>query len=74
MPPDVEPAVGRLAGVTLADLAVLGRHLAGRGGSGQVGRARAMVAAEAAKYAERQDQSSVAYPLPLAGIKAGCQP
>src|SRR3984885_7705578 len=29
MPPDVEPAVGRLAGVTLADLAVLGQRLAG---------------------------------------------
>ena len=30
MPPDVDPAVGRLAGVTLVDLAALGRHLADR--------------------------------------------
>jgi len=30
MPPDVDPAVGRLAGVTLIDVAALGRHLAGR--------------------------------------------
>src|SRR6266702_6994857 len=28
MPPNVEPAAGRLAGVTLVDLAALGRHLA----------------------------------------------
>jgi glutamyl-tRNA reductase len=31
MPPDVEPAVGRLAGVTLTDLGALGQHLADRG-------------------------------------------
>jgi glutamyl-tRNA reductase len=58
MPPDVEPAVGRLAGVTLADLTVLGRHLADRGGPGQVPQARAIVAAEAAKYSARQDQAA----------------
>jgi len=28
MPPDVDPAVGQLAGVTLIDVAALGRHLA----------------------------------------------
>jgi len=60
MPPDAEPAVGRLAGVTLADLTVLGQHLAGRGRPGQVPQARAIVAAEAAKYAERQDQAAAA--------------
>jgi glutamyl-tRNA reductase len=60
MPPDVEPAVGRLAGVTLADLTVLGRHLAGHAGPDQVHQARAIVAAEAARYAERQEQAVAA--------------
>ena len=50
MPPDVEPAVGRLAGVTLADLTALARHLAGRAVPDQIPRARAIVAAEAAAY------------------------
>jgi glutamyl-tRNA reductase len=62
MPPDVEPAVGRLAGVRLADLTVLGQHLADHAGPGQVPQARAIVAAEAAKYAGRQDQA-VATPV-----------
>jgi glutamyl-tRNA reductase len=62
MPSDVEPAVGRLAGVTLAGLAVLGQHLAGHAGPDHVPQARAIVAAEAAKYAERQDQA-VATPV-----------
>jgi glutamyl-tRNA reductase len=60
MPPDVEPAVGRLAGVTLADLTVLGQHLARHGGPDQVPQARAIVAAEAARYAERQEQAAAA--------------
>jgi glutamyl-tRNA reductase len=58
MPPDVDPAVGRLAGVTLADLTVLGQHLAGHAGPDQVHQARVIVAAEAARYAERQDQAA----------------
>jgi glutamyl-tRNA reductase len=58
LPPDVEPAVGRLAGVTLADLTVLGSHLAGHAGPDQVRQARAIVAAEAVRYAERQDQAA----------------
>jgi glutamyl-tRNA reductase len=58
MPPDVEPAVGRLAGVTLIDLATLGQHLAGHAGPDQVPQARAIVAAEAAAYAERQEQAA----------------
>jgi glutamyl-tRNA reductase len=57
MPPDVEPDVGRLAGVTLADLTVLGQYLADRAGPDQVPAARAIIAAEAAKYAERLDQA-----------------
>jgi glutamyl-tRNA reductase len=65
MPPDVEPDVGRLAGVTLADLTVLGRYLADRAGPDQVPAARAIVAAEAAKYAERLDQA-VATPVIVA--------
>jgi glutamyl-tRNA reductase len=58
MPSDVEPAVGRLAGVTLADLAALGQHLAGHAAPDQIPPARAIVAAEAAAYAERQDQAA----------------
>jgi len=57
MPPDVEPAVGRLAGVTLIDVAALGRHLADRAVPSQVPQVRAIVAAEAAAYIERQDQA-----------------
>jgi glutamyl-tRNA reductase len=60
MPPDVDPAVGRLAGVTLVDLTALGRHLAGRTVPGQVSQARAIIAAEAAAYTERQDQAAAA--------------
>jgi glutamyl-tRNA reductase len=58
MPPDVEPAVGRLAGVTLTDLTALGQHLADHAGPDQIPQARAIVAAEAAAYAERQDQAA----------------
>jgi glutamyl-tRNA reductase len=60
MPPDVEPAVGRLAGVTLADLAALGHHLADDAAPDQISQVRAIVAAEAAAYAERQDQAAAA--------------
>jgi glutamyl-tRNA reductase len=58
MPPDVEPAVGRLAGITLTDLATLGQHLADRAIPSQISQARAVVAAEAAAYAERQVQTA----------------
>ena len=58
MPPNVEPAAGRLAGVTLVDLAALGRHLASLDVPGQVPQVRAIVAAEAAAYAERQQQAA----------------
>lgn len=58
MPPDVDPAVGRLAGVTLTDLTALGQHLADHSGPEQVHQARAIVAAEAAAYAERQEQAA----------------
>jgi glutamyl-tRNA reductase len=60
MPPDVDPAVGRLAGVTLVDLTALGRHLADRTVPGQVPQARAIIAAEAAAYTERQGQAVAA--------------
>jgi glutamyl-tRNA reductase len=60
MPPNVEPAVGHLAGVTLVDLAALGRHLADRHVPGQVPQVRAIVAAEAAAYMDRQDQAAAA--------------
>jgi glutamyl-tRNA reductase len=60
MPPNVEPAVGRLAGVTLVDLAALGRHLAGLDAPGQIPQVRAIVAAEAAAYVDRQDQAAAA--------------
>jgi glutamyl-tRNA reductase len=60
MPPDVEPAVGRLPGVTLTDLAALGRHLADRDIPDQIPQARAIVAAEAAAYTDRQEQVAAA--------------
>jgi glutamyl-tRNA reductase len=60
MPPDVEPAVGQLAGVTLIDLAALGRHLAGRAVPSQIPQVRAIVAAEAAAYAARLDRAIAA--------------
>jgi len=60
MPPNVEPAVGRLAGVALVDLAALGRHLAGLDVPGQVPQVRAIVAAEAAAYMDRQEQAAAA--------------
>jgi glutamyl-tRNA reductase len=60
MPPDVDPAVGRLAGVTLVDLTALGRHLADREVPDQVPQVRAIVAAAAAAYADRQKQAAAA--------------
>jgi glutamyl-tRNA reductase len=60
MPPDVDPAVGRLAGVTLIDLTALGRHLADRAVPDQIPQVRAIVAAEAAAYIDRQDQAAAA--------------
>jgi glutamyl-tRNA reductase len=60
MPPNVEPAAGQLAGVTLADITALGRYLAGRAVPDQVPQVRAIVAAEAAAYAERQEQAAAA--------------
>ncbi len=58
MPPDVDPAVGRLAGVTLIDLTALGQHLADRAVSGQIPKVRAIVAAETAAYIKRQEQAA----------------
>jgi glutamyl-tRNA reductase len=60
MPPDVDPAVGRLAGVTLIDLTALGRHLADGAVPGQISQVRTIVAAEAAAYTERQQQAAAA--------------
>jgi glutamyl-tRNA reductase len=60
MPPNVEPAAGRLADVTLADLTALGQHLAGHAAPSQIPQARAIVAAEVAAYAERHDQAAAA--------------
>jgi glutamyl-tRNA reductase len=58
MPPDVEPAVGRLPGVTLVDLTAVGRQLADRDVPDQVPQARAIVAAEAVAYLDRQRQAA----------------
>jgi glutamyl-tRNA reductase len=60
MPPDVDPAVGRLPGVTLVDLTALGRHLAEREVPDQIPEVRAIVAAETAAYIERQEQAAAA--------------
>jgi glutamyl-tRNA reductase len=60
MPPDVDPGVGRLAGVTLVDLTALGRHLADQEMPDQISQVRAIVAAEAAAYVDRQEQAAAA--------------
>ncbi|MCW2504185.1 MAG: hemA [Actinomycetia bacterium] len=60
MPPDVEPAVGELAGVTLLDLSALGRHLADRAVPDQIPEVRALVAAETAEYSRRQQETAAA--------------
>jgi glutamyl-tRNA reductase len=60
MPPDVEPAVGRLPGVTLVDLTALGRHLAGRDEPDQVPQVRAIIAAEVAAYTSRLNEATAA--------------
>jgi len=60
MPPDVDPAVGQLPGVTLVDLTALGRHLAHREAADPVPRVRAIVAEEASAYVERQKQTAAA--------------
>ena len=58
MPPDLEPAVGRLTAVTLIDITALGQHLADRAVPGQIAQVRAIVAAETAAYIERQQQAA----------------
>ena len=58
MPPDVDPAVGRLADVTLIDITALGQHLTDRAVPDQIAQVRAIVAAEAAAYIERQQQAA----------------
>jgi glutamyl-tRNA reductase len=60
MPPDVEPAVGQLAGVTLVDIDVLGRHLADREVPDEIPRVRAIVAAEVASYVHRLNEAAAA--------------
>jgi glutamyl-tRNA reductase len=60
MPPDVEPAVGRLPGVTLVDLTELGAHLAARDAPNQVPQVRAIIAAEVAAYASRRNEAAAA--------------
>ena len=60
MPPNIEPAAGQLAGVTLVDITALGRYLAGRDAPEQIGKVRAIVASEAAAYLDRQEQAAAA--------------
>jgi glutamyl-tRNA reductase len=60
MPPDVEPAVGRLPGITLVDIPTLGRHLADHDGPDDVEDVRAIVAAEVGAYADRQERAAAA--------------
>jgi glutamyl-tRNA reductase len=60
MPPNVDPAVGLLAGVTLVDLSAIGRHLADRDVPDQIPQVRALVAAETAKYLNQQEQAAAA--------------
>ena len=58
MPPDVDPAIGHLAGVGLTGLTALGQHLADGAVPGQIPQVRAIVAAEAAAYIEREQQAA----------------
>ncbi|HKC28769.1 MAG TPA: NAD(P)-dependent oxidoreductase, partial [Jatrophihabitans sp.] len=58
LPPDVEPAAGQLPGVTLLDLAALGRHLADADVPDQVPQVRAIVSAEVAFYLARREQAA----------------
>jgi glutamyl-tRNA reductase len=60
MPPDLDPAIGRLAGVTLVDLTALGRYLADRAVPEQIPQVRAIVTAEAAAFLNQQDQAAAA--------------
>jgi glutamyl-tRNA reductase len=60
MPPNVEPGAGRLADVTLVDMAALGRHLKDRDVPDQIPQVRAIVAAETAAYLDRQNQTAAA--------------
>ena len=58
MPPDVDPAVGRLTGVTLVNITALGQHLADRAVPDEIAQVRAIIAAETAAYIERQQQAA----------------
>lgn len=60
MPPDVEPAVGQLAGVTLVDMDAIGRRLAGQEQPVDIPRVRAILAAEVASYLDRQNEAAAA--------------
>jgi glutamyl-tRNA reductase len=60
MPPDVEPTVGRLAGVTLVDIKALGRLLADREVPDEIPRVRAIVAAEVVSYIDRLNEAAAA--------------
>ena len=54
MPPDVEPEVGRLAGVTLVDITALGRHLAEAQTPDAIPVVRAIIADEVSAYVDAQ--------------------
>jgi glutamyl-tRNA reductase len=60
MPPDVEPAVGQLPDVTLADIDALGRHLAEQAVPAEIPRVRAIVAAEVDSYVGRLHEAAAA--------------
>ena len=60
MPSDVDRAVGRLPGVTLVDLAALGRHLTEQTVPDQIPQVRAIIAAETTTYINRQEQAAAA--------------
>jgi glutamyl-tRNA reductase len=60
LPPDVDPAAVRLPGITLIDLAALGRHLAAADLPDQVPQARAIVTEEVAAYVARRQQLAAA--------------
>jgi glutamyl-tRNA reductase len=58
LPSDVERAVGRLAGITVVDLAALGRRLSDRAEPDQHPQVRAIVVAEVDAFMSRQEQEA----------------
>ena len=69
MPPDVESVVGRLAGVTLVDIAALGRHLAETQTPDEIPVVRGIIADEVSAYLDAQRATEAG---PVIGAMRAC--